>query len=75
MLDYNFNKTPAIDARLQGMNSPFTTNSFKPAKTSFNFGVGVTAKHQTMEYGVNYDANVASKYFAQQGSLKVQVNF
>ncbi|KJV78235.1 MULTISPECIES: autotransporter outer membrane beta-barrel domain-containing protein [spotted fever group] len=46
------------------MDSPLTTNSFKPAKTSFNFGVGVTAKHQMMEYGVNYDANVASKYFA-----------
>lgn len=76
MLDYNFkDKTPAIDARLQGMDSPFTTNSFKTAKASFNFGVGVTAKHQMMEYGVNYDANVANKYFAQQGSLKVRVNF
>ncbi|ARD88136.1 autotransporter outer membrane beta-barrel domain-containing protein [Rickettsia amblyommatis] len=69
MLDYNFkDKTPAIDAKLQGMDSPFTTNSF-------NFGVGVTAQHQMMEYGVNYDANVASKYFAQQGNLKVRVNF
>ena len=76
MLDYNFkDKTPAIDARLQGMDSPFTTNSFKTAKASFNFGVSVTAKHQMMEYGVNYDANVANKYFAQQGSLKVRVNF
>ncbi|WP_202070018.1 autotransporter outer membrane beta-barrel domain-containing protein [Rickettsia tillamookensis] len=76
MLDYNFkDKTPAIDARLQGMDSPFTTNSFKPAKTSFNFGVGVTAKYRMMEYGVNYDANAASKYFAQQGSLKIRVNF
>ncbi|MFV9930660.1 MAG: autotransporter outer membrane beta-barrel domain-containing protein [Rickettsia endosymbiont of Haemaphysalis japonica] len=57
------------------MDSPFTTNSFKPAKTSLNFGVSVTAKHQMMEYGVNYDAHVASKYFAQQGSLKERVNF
>ncbi|WP_017208674.1 autotransporter outer membrane beta-barrel domain-containing protein, partial [Rickettsia australis] len=76
MVDYAFkNKVPAIDARLQGMTSPFPTNSFKQSKTSFDIGVGITAKHQMMEYGINYDTNIGSKYFAQQGSVKVRVNF
>lgn len=76
MVDYAFkNKAPAIDARLQGMAAPFPTNSFKPKKTSFDVGVGVTAKHKMMEYGINYDTNIGSKYFAQQGSVKVRVNF
>lgn len=76
MVDYAFkNKVPAIDARLQGMTAPFPTNSFKQSKTSFDVGVGVTAKHKMMEYGINYDTNIGSKYFAQQGSVKVRVNF
>nr|CDI28900.1 OmpA [Rickettsia monacensis IrR/Munich] len=76
MVDYAFkNKVPAIDARLQGMTAPFPTNSFKQSKTSFNVGVGITAKHKMMEYGINYDTNIGSKYFAQQGSVKVRVNF
>ncbi|KJW02278.1 outer membrane autotransporter barrel domain protein [Rickettsia endosymbiont of Ixodes pacificus] len=76
MVDYVFkNKVPAIDARLQGMTAPFPTNSFKQSKTSFDVGVGVTAKHKMMEYGINYDTNIGSKYFAQQGSVKVRVNF
>ncbi|WP_341787212.1 autotransporter outer membrane beta-barrel domain-containing protein [Rickettsia endosymbiont of Cantharis rufa] len=76
MVDYAFkNKAPAIDARLQGMTAPFPTNNFKPKKTSFDFGVGVTAKHKMMEYGINYDINIGSKYFAQQGNVKVRVNF
>ncbi|WCR56447.1 autotransporter outer membrane beta-barrel domain-containing protein [Rickettsia asembonensis] len=76
MVDYAFkNKVPAIDARLQGMTAPFPTNSFKQSKTSFYVGVGVTAKHKMMEYGINYDTNIGSKYFAQQGSVKVRVNF
>ncbi|HJD56464.1 MAG TPA: autotransporter outer membrane beta-barrel domain-containing protein [Rickettsia endosymbiont of Pyrocoelia pectoralis] len=76
MVDYAFkNKAPAIDARLQGMTAPFPTNSFKPKKTSFDLGTGVTIKHKMVEYGVNYDVNIGNKYFAQQGSVKVRVNF
>ncbi|AJG33584.1 autotransporter outer membrane beta-barrel domain-containing protein [Rickettsia rickettsii] len=76
MVDYAFkNKVSAIDARLQGMTAPLPTNSFKQSKTSFDVGVGVTAKHKMMEYRINYDTNIGSKYFAQQGSVKVRVNF
>ena len=57
------------------MTAPLPTNSFKQSKTSFDVGVGITAKHKMMEYGINYDTNIGSKYFAQQGSVKVRVNF
>ncbi|MCZ6886844.1 MAG: autotransporter outer membrane beta-barrel domain-containing protein [Rickettsia endosymbiont of Ixodes persulcatus] len=78
MVDYAFkNKVPAIDARLQGMAQPFPNNIFKQNKTSFDVGVGVgvTAKRKMMECSINYDTNIGSKYFAQQGSVKVRVNF
>ncbi|GAA5251977.1 hypothetical protein KNCP2_02650 [Candidatus Rickettsia kedanie] len=76
MVDYAFKKkVTAIDARLQGMTAPFPTNRFKQSKTSFDIGVGITAKHQMMEYGIHYDTNIGSKYFAQQGSVKVRVNW
>ncbi|WP_347939122.1 autotransporter outer membrane beta-barrel domain-containing protein [Rickettsia oklahomensis] len=76
MVDYAFrNKVPAIDARLQGMAQPFPTNSLKQNKISFDVGIGVTAKYKMMEYSINYDTNIGSKYFAQQGSVKVRVNF
>ncbi len=67
------NKVPAIDARLQGMTQAFPSDSFKPSKTSFDIGIGVTAKYKMVEYGINYNTNIASKYFAQQSSLKVRV--
>ncbi|ABV73970.1 190-KDa cell surface antigen [Rickettsia canadensis str. McKiel] len=76
MVDYAFkNRVPAIDARLQGMAQPFPTNRFKQNKISFDVGVGVTAKYKMMEYSMNYDTNIGSKYFAQQGSVKVRINF
>ncbi|MFY9589163.1 autotransporter outer membrane beta-barrel domain-containing protein [Rickettsia endosymbiont of Halotydeus destructor] len=76
MLDYGFkNKLPTPDARLQGMTVPYEAKRYKPVKTNFNIGAGITAKYKMMEYGINYDTNIASKYFAQQGSLKIRVNF
>ncbi|MCC8398171.1 MAG: autotransporter outer membrane beta-barrel domain-containing protein [Rickettsia endosymbiont of Labidopullus appendiculatus] len=68
-------KSGKVDARLDGMTSPFTTRPDKGAKTSFNVGVGVNAKAGVMEYGVGYDAHLASKYVGHQGTLKVRVNF
>ncbi|MCC8372183.1 MAG: autotransporter outer membrane beta-barrel domain-containing protein [Rickettsia endosymbiont of Pseudomimeciton antennatum] len=68
-------KSGKVDARLDGMTSPFTTRPDKGAKTSFNVGVGVSAKAGVMEYGVGYDAHLANKYVGHQGTLKVRVNF
>ncbi|MFY9589374.1 autotransporter domain-containing protein [Rickettsia endosymbiont of Halotydeus destructor] len=64
-----------IDIRLPGMANPFPSSEITNSKTSFNIGTGVTAKHKMMEYGINYNVNIANKYFAQQGSFKIRVNF
>ncbi len=68
-------KSPKIDARLNGIDSLLPTKSFKPAKTFFNVGVGLTAKCNTMEYGIQYSAIMASKYMGHQGSVKIKFNF
>nr|WP_253308180.1 autotransporter outer membrane beta-barrel domain-containing protein [Rickettsia endosymbiont of Ceutorhynchus assimilis] len=68
-------KSHLVDARLPGMTNPFSNSKINQAKISFNVGGSVTAKYKMMEYGINYNANIANKYLAQQGSLKVRVNF
>ncbi|WP_341757028.1 MULTISPECIES: autotransporter outer membrane beta-barrel domain-containing protein [unclassified Candidatus Tisiphia] len=68
-------KSGKVDARLDGMTSPFVTRTDKAAKTSYNVGVSVSAKAGTMEYGAGYDAYLANKYVGHQGTLKVRVNF
>ncbi|WP_342270677.1 autotransporter family protein [Rickettsia endosymbiont of Orchestes rusci] len=68
-------KSQLVDARLPGMTNPFPNSKINQAKISFNVGGSVTAKYKMMEYGINYNANIANKYLAQQCSLKVRVNF
>jgi outer membrane autotransporter protein len=63
-----------VKATLDGAN-PFGVKTAKVNKTSFDLGVGLNFKTGNYEYGVSYDANVASKYFAGQGALKLRVNF
>lgn len=68
-------KSQLVDARLPGMTNPFPNSKINQAKISFNVGGGLTAKYKMMEYGINYNVNIANKYLAQQGSLKIRVNF
>ena len=49
--------------------------SHKPAKTTYNLGLGVNSEFGCMEYGASYDAQLANKHIGHQGSLKVRVNF
>ncbi len=73
--NYNIkNKTPAIDARLSGINDRLPTISFRSNRIDYNIGLGVTIKQNMMEYGINYDANLAKKYQGHSGSIKVRVN-
>jgi len=69
------NKTPSINAQLQGIDETLPTINFKSNKVDYNLGVGISLKHNMMEYGVNYTATFAKKYEAHSGSLKVRVNF
>ncbi len=69
------NKTPAINAQMKGIDDTIPTINFKSNKVDFNLGVGISLKHNIMEYGVNYTATFAKKYAAHSGTLKVRVNF
>ncbi len=68
-------KSGKVDARLDGMTDPFVTRTAKGSKISYNVGVVIGAKVGVMEYGAGYDAYLANKYVAHQGTLKVRVNF
>jgi outer membrane autotransporter protein len=75
-VNYDFKgKSPVIDARLGGIDEALPTKLVKPDRLFFNVGTSLTAKHNMMEYGVSYNAHIASKYIGHQGSVKVKVNF
>ncbi|WP_121543207.1 outer membrane protein OmpB [Candidatus Rickettsia colombianensi] len=61
---------------LDGQVTPFISQPDRTAKTSYNLGLSASIRPDAkMEYGVGYDAQIASKYTAHQGTLKVRVNF
>ncbi|WP_017442558.1 outer membrane protein OmpB [Rickettsia gravesii] len=61
---------------LDGQVTPCISQSDRTAKTSYNLGLSVSIRSDAkMEYGIGYDAQIASKYTAHQGTLKVRVNF
>lgn len=63
-------------SQLDGQVQPFVNQFDKTAKTSYNLGLSVAVRPDSMaEYGIGYDAQVANKYIAHQGMLKVRVNF
>ncbi len=68
-------KNPTITAKLDGMVNQFKSKSAKIDKTTYNLGLGLNAKSGVYEYGAGYDLNIANKYLAHQGTLKVRINF
>lgn len=60
---------------IDGLGEMISIKGKKPAKTSYNLGLSLTAKSGNMEYGVGYDAELRNKYTAHQGSVKLRVNF
>lgn len=66
-------KTQSI---LDGQVTPYISQPDRAAKTSYNLGLSASIRSDAkMEYGIGYDAQIASKYTAHQGTLKVRVNF
>lgn len=62
--------------QLDGQVNPFISQPDKTSKTTYNLGLSLTARPDNkMEYGIGYDANIASKFVSHQGTLKVRVNF
>jgi outer membrane autotransporter protein len=69
------NKAPKTDVRLGSFTSPLSVKSNKGPSSFYNIGTSLNAKSGMMEYAVGYDATLATKYVAHQGTLKVRVNF
>jgi outer membrane autotransporter protein len=59
---------------LDGMTGSFVVSA-KPVKTSFNIGTSVNAQIDNINVALGYDAQIAAKYLAHQGTLKVRCNF
>lgn len=75
-INYDFKgKTPAIIADLNGLNEPLPVPTPKPTKMLYDLGAGVVVKKGRTEYGVHYGLNLAKKYHAQSGTLRLKVNF
>ena len=68
-------KSAKIDMRLENGTLLPDSRTGKPNRTVFNAGVGLNATYNSMEYGLGYDAHMANKFVAHQGTLKVRVNF
>lgn len=72
--DFKGNKAKSV-VKLATNDANIPVSTVKAARTSFNVGGSITTKYDNMEYGIGYDAKISDKYFGQQGSLKVRVNF
>jgi outer membrane autotransporter protein len=77
LMDYNL--TGKAQKSSVGLGSDATVNiatpSAKPVRATFNLGASVTGTSDNIEYGIGYDATLAKKYIAHQGSIKVRLNF
>ena len=67
-------KADKMTAKIDGMNEPFTKIT-RTSNTMGNFGVGITAKSCSIEYGAGYGLQLANRYMGHQASLKVRINF
>lgn len=47
----------------------------KAPKVSYNIGGGLVVQKNSIEVSANYNLNMAKKYIAHQGSLKLKVMF
>ena len=75
-VSYAFNSPASKTSfKINGTDKSFTYAGAKASKFGANFGASVMADADGVEYGVGYDANIADKYLAHQGSLKVKVKF
>jgi outer membrane autotransporter protein len=66
-----------IDIRQDGVAGPsLVPRTAKQTRMVYNVGGSLTAKYNDQwEYSIGYDARLAEKYVAHQGTLKLRVNF
>jgi len=74
-LEYDFkSKAPKVTAKIDGLSKAFDVSSGKQTKFSANLGTSLTARTDMFEYGIGYDAKLATRYQAHQGTLKLKVS-
>ena len=71
------NKKLNIDIRQDGVAGPsLIPRTAKQTRIVYNVGSSITAKYNDQwEYAIGYDARLADKYVAHQGTLKLRLNF
>ncbi|MFY9590325.1 autotransporter domain-containing protein, partial [Rickettsia endosymbiont of Halotydeus destructor] len=74
-INYDFKgKTPPVVAELSGVKNPLPVPTPKSTKILYDLGAGIEIKKGRMEYGFHYGLNLAKKYQAQSGTLKLKIN-
>lgn len=71
--DFSSNR-PNVESLLQG-GKPGVSKTPRAGKLFTDLGVSLNVQHKNLEFALGYDALLAKKYFGNQGSLKVRVNF
>ncbi|QWB86737.1 hypothetical protein JRD95_00791 [Rickettsia parkeri] len=74
-INYAFkNKTPAIDAKLNGVEEHLPTIHFRSNRVNYNIGLDILLRYNMMGYGISYNTTVAKKYQGHSGSFKLRVS-
>ena len=53
----------------------YTLNGERLSRLGGEFGVGLTMKHRSLDFSINYDIDVRKDYTSQTGMLKFRYNF
>jgi len=73
--NYDFsNNRPTVESVLQG-GKPEVTKTPRAGSLFIDLGASFNVQHKNIEFTLGYDALITKKYFGNQGSLKVRVNF
>jgi outer membrane lipase/esterase len=74
-LNHDFNNEGVkVKQMFVGTTNIITTESAKPATTSYTAGAGLSLKVSNVDIDVNYNIEVKSKFVGHQGSFKLRIN-
>jgi outer membrane autotransporter protein len=74
-LNHDFNNEGVrVKQMFVGTDNIMTTQSAKPAATSYTAGVGVSVNLNNIDIDLNYNLETKAKYIGHQGSFKLRIN-
>ncbi|MCC2646988.1 MAG: cell surface antigen [Rickettsiaceae bacterium] len=74
-LNHDFNNEGVrVKQMFVGTTNIMTTQSAKPAATSYTAGGGVSVKVNNIDIDLNYNLETKAKYIGHQGSFKLRIN-